>query len=321
MTLPDIELTPDSRGLPALKIEDIVLPLTMTLNDPVTDEMAESLLDRLRADYADQLPDSWATQSVWDQALSLQPVQSPIDRVGRLALSLYGWRAGAAAANQSPASWLANQQSGVKSRPGAKPEPVWSILEGRATDDLRVVGVIGHQSGARQVWQKLDRNQPAGSRGGHQQIWTDNLAEELDDAIKELGQLAPVALWLRPNDQNWFSLAAKWRPALLIDPYPLAEEACWRRLKLELTGRRLATTVWMTDELLGGDVADGDLAHGVAWQIQRYSTLSDLLALWSEATAAGWLSMLIEPETVAHSAWLTDLADVLKAEYVWFNRP
>lgn len=321
MSLPELKLVSDTRGLPAIQIGDVVLPLTRSVTEPVTDEMAESLLDRLRADYSDELPDTWATQAAWDNALTLKLASSPIDRVGRLALSLYGWLTGAAAANQAPDKWLLPQLSGRRVSPGTKPETIWTIQEGRSDNALRALGAVGDQVRGRQAWQSADRNQPLGPRGGHQEIWTEDLVSHLDPAVDAIRKTALPALWLRPGDLDWPTLATGWRPSALVDPYPIKNEAAWRRLKLELTGRRLATTLWITDELLGGATVDDDLAHGVAWQIQRYQTLSELLAVWQDATASGWRSMLIEPETISGAAWLTFLANALNADYIWLNRP
>lgn len=321
MSLPQIDLTTDKHGLPALQLSGTVkltLPLASSSGHAVKLQMAEALVDQLRADFESELPESWSTQAAWDNVIQLKPVADKVALAGHLALSIYGWLAGAEAAGQTPEQWLSSQLPPRNRRPGQITESIWTVLEGRPTDDLRLLGAVASQARGAQAWEALDKNQPAGVRGGHQEIWTDDLSDHLSQAVGNLTKVAPAAVWLRPQSPlDWPALASQLKPEVLVDPYSIKDEAAWRRLHLELAGRRLATSLWASEELLAGATLTADMAHGIVWQPTRYPTLTDFLQTWQEAVAEGCQTMLVEPETAGDSAWLVSLATVLGAEYIW----
>jgi hypothetical protein len=324
MSLPLIEITTDKHGLPALRLTGevtLVVPLARSSAHPLTMEMVVTLPDQLQTDYGSELPETWSTQAAWDNVIQLKTGTTEMDRAARFALSLYGWLAGASLAGAEPAQWLANQLPPIERLPGQTTETIWTVLEGRPDDELRLIGAVADQPHGQQAWEIMDQNQPLGVRGGHQEIWMNDLPTDLTTAIERLAKVAVPAIWLRPKSTpDWPKLAAVLKPAVVVDPYPLRAESDWRRLKLELTGRRLATTVWASDGLLEGEALPTDLLHGICWLPTRYRTLSDFLATWREAAAKGWRSMLVEPETATDAAWLTDLAAAIGADYVWRGR-
>lgn len=324
MSFPTLELTTDAHGLPALKLTgvvNLVVPLASSAGHAVTTEMASALGDQMTSDFGTEMPQTWSTLEAWDNVLRLKKPSDEVARAGHFALSLYGWLAGAELAGQTPDSWLSSQIGAKPIGPGAKHEEIWTILEGRTEDPVVAIGVIADQSRAVQSWEDLDHNQPLGPRGGHQLLWPDDISRELTIVCKEVAQVASPGVWLRGvQSLDWPELLAVTKPSVLIDAYPLGAVNDWRRLKREIAGRRLGTTIWVTDDLLNGSDIDLEMAHGVAWHPNRAHTLSDWLDIWKSTAERGLCAMLLEPETASDSAWLTHLAKVTRADYLWRGR-